>query len=187
MVGYAEYLDAQISTVLSSWNIYTTALAIIVGATVLYPILFSRDPDIHPFLLSRQARVSPVRSQNESALYRCLEVPHGYPLKAGLDIKDNAEPKWKPGRNGTLLDIWQCVKDGDADGRKGKIISSFGTDDTSEHDIDEITGEINIMGQYLVRDSLTRVAICLPNTIELLTALFGMCSLSRRWCMTDLT
>ena len=174
-----ERLDAQITELLSGWSIYTTILAIAVVTWVVYPLLTSKEPDTHPFLLARQSTASPVRQPGESAVFRSLEAPHGYPLKSGLSVKDQDAPKWSSGRDGDLRDVWrQAVRgvvtaDGAETGLRGKISTVLGTEQVVEHDLDCLSKEINAIGQFVREHSGKRVAICLPNSVELLSSIFG--------------
>lgn len=175
-----ERLDAQISELLSGWSIYTTILAVVVVAWIAYPLLTSKEPDIHPFLLARQSTAAPVRQPEQSAVYRSLEAPHGYPLRSGLSVKDRDAPKWASGRDGDLRDVWrQAVRgvvtaDGVETGLRGKILTVLGTEQVVEHDLDNLSREINALGQFVREHSGKRVAVCLPNSIELLSSIFGM-------------
>lgn len=174
-----ERLDAQISELLSGWSIYTTVLAIAVVAWIAYPLLTSKEPDTHPFFLGRQSTAAPVRQPRESAVYRSLEAPHGYPLRSGLSVKDRDAPKWSSGRDGDLRDVWrQAVRgvvtaDGQETGLRGKISTVLGTEQVVEHDLDTLSTEINAIGKFIHEHSGKRVAICLPNSVELLSSIFG--------------
>src|SRR6201994_1971806 len=92
--GIAERMDVAIADFLSSWNIWSTILSLALVAFLIYPVLTGRDPDTHPFLLARQAQIAPVRQEGESAVYRAVDIPHGYPLRASLGVKDPGTPKW---------------------------------------------------------------------------------------------
>lgn len=174
-----ERLDAQISELLSSWSIYTTILAFALVAWIAYPLLTSKEPDTHPFLLARQSTASPVRQPRESAVYRSSEAPHGYPLKSGLSVKDPDAPKWSSGRDGDLRDVWRravrgvVTAEGVDTGLRGKILTVLGTEQVVEHDLDNISKEINAVGHFVREHSGKRVAICLPNSVELLSSIFG--------------
>lgn len=174
-----ERLDAQISELLGGWSIYTTILAVAVVAWIAYPLLTSKEPDTHPFLLARQSTASPVRQPGESAIYRSLEAQHGYPLRSGLSVKDRDAPKWSSGRDGDLRDVWrQAVRgvvtaDGVETGLRGKILTVLGTEQVVEHELDNLSKEINALGHFVREHSGKRVAICLPNSIELLSSIFG--------------
>ena len=178
--GLLKQLDNSIDQLFTSWNIYTTVIAIGLVTILLYPIFFTSEPDVHPFLLARQSAASHVRQPGESAIYRSLEVPHGYPLRSGLNVKDENAPKWSSGRDGDLRDVWkQALKgatgtDGKSTGERGRIMSVLGKEEIIEHNLTDVTKEINIVGEYLKKQGCKRVAIHLPNSIELLTAFFGM-------------
>ena len=174
-----ESLDYKIAEVLSEWGILTTLLALVILAFVAYPILYPDEPDTHPLLLARQSSAAPVRNKNESAAYRSPEVPYGYPLKTGLNVKDPGAPRWASGKDGDVRDIWREVQRGrsqDADGKPitaGSIMTVLGKE-VVEHNIADITKEINIFGKHLADSGVKRVAIYLPNSVEYLTTIFGM-------------
>nr|OQO18861.1 hypothetical protein B0A51_14527 [Rachicladosporium sp. CCFEE 5018] len=176
-----ERLDQQISEAFSQWNLLTTLLALAIAGFIAYPFLFSEEPDTHPLLLARQSVASPVRRKSESAVYRAPEIPHGYPLKSGLNVRDEGEPKWKSGRDGDLRDIWREVMRGgktDADGKEvpaGLIMSVFGKDEPEEHDLEQLNWQIDVMGRWLSgrKGACKRVATYLPNSVEYLIAIFA--------------
>jgi hypothetical protein len=174
-----ERLDTLVADVLADWNIYTTVVAGVVVAFAVYSVISSRDPDVHPFLLARQSTASPIRQQGESATYRCLETPHGLPLRFGLNVKDPGAPKWTGGRRGDLRDIWKTAvrgplnEDGTISGKQGKIYTVLGKK-AIEHSLDQVTQEINVIGRHLRSADAKTVAICLTDSIELLAAIFGI-------------
>lgn len=172
MASLTEELDAQIAAFFSSWNIYTTILALAIGGLVVYSVLLQDEPDTHPFLLARQARASNVRLPRESAIYRALDTPHGYPLRSGLNVKDAGASKWSAGRDGDLRDVWRATVQGGEDGAKGLILTVQGKEAAVEHDHGQITSQINTVGRHL-QESGSRVAIYLPNGIEFLVTVFG--------------
>jgi hypothetical protein len=173
MANAIERVDQQLSLLLADWGVLTTLLALVIAAFVAYPILYPSEPDTHPLLLARQSSVSPVRSKNESALYRSPEVPHGYPLKTGLNVKDEGAARWSPGKNGDMRDIWRVVRRGGENGEKGLIMTVLGKEEIIEHDIEELSKEIEIIGMHLKAKGVKSVAIYLPNSIEFLLAISG--------------
>ena len=178
--GIAERLDVAIAEFFSSWNIWTTILSLALVAFLVYPLLTSQDPDTHPFLLARQAQIAPIRQQGESAVYRAVDIPHGYPLRASLGVKDPGTPKWSSGRPGDLRDVWRTAvrgavnEEGNPTGQKGKIVTILGREKVIEHQFDDLTLGINVIGQYVKRNNGQSVAVCLSNSTELLSAIFGM-------------
>ncbi|KAJ5044343.1 hypothetical protein NUH16_001144 [Penicillium rubens] len=172
-----EKLDALVADVLADWNIYTTVVAGVVLAFAVYSVISSRDPDIHPFLLARQSTAAPIRQQGESATYRCLETPHGLPLRFGLNVKDPGAPKWTGGRRGDLRDIWKTAvrgalnEDGTLSGKQGKIYTVLGRK-AIEHSFGQVTQEINVIGHHLQNAGAKTVAVCLTDSIELLATIF---------------
>ncbi|PSK36594.1 hypothetical protein B9Z65_1777 [Elsinoe australis] len=172
MASLVEQIDAQIAAFFSSWNLYTTALAITLAGFVLYPLIFAEEPDTHPLLLARQARPSPVRQPKESAVYRSMEASHGYPLRSGLNVQDPGAPRWAAGRDGDVRDIWRSAVAGGQNGEKGLIMTVYGKGAPEEHAFDDISKDINVIGQHL-RKSGNKVAIYLPNCIEYLSTILA--------------
>ena len=181
----AERLDAAIAEFFSSWNIYSTLLVLLLVVFLTYPLLTGREPDTHPFLLARQAQIAPIRHSGESAVYRAIDMPHGYPLRAGLGVKDPGAPRWSSGRPGDLRDIWRVAvrgavkEDGTPTGEKGKILTILGSEKVVDHQFEDLTLGINAIGQYVKRNNGQNVAVCLSNSVEMLSAIFGMSSSSR--------
>ena len=172
MASLSEQLDAQIASFFSSWNTYTTVLAVVLAAFVVYPLVFFEEPDTHPLLLARQARPAPVRQPGESAVYRSIESAYGYPLRSGLNVKDADSPKWAMGRDGDLRDIWRSTVAGGAEGEKGIIMTVSGKEAAEEHDLDDISKSINAIGMHLQKHG-KKAAIYLPNCVEYLSTVFG--------------
>lgn len=175
----AERLDAAIAEFFSTWDGYTTLLVVVLAGLLIYPLLTSREPDTHPFLLARQSQIAPIRHSGESAVYRAIDIPHGYPLRAGLGVKDPGAARWSSGRPGDLRDIWRTAvrgavkEDGTPTGEKGKLSTVLGRDQVVQHQFDDLTLGINVIGQYVKRNNGQNVAVCLSNSTELLSAIFG--------------
>lgn len=171
-------LDAVIADILADWNIYSTLIATAIVASITFSILGSKDSDIHPFLLARQSTESPVRHPGESAAYRSLETPYGFPLRNGLNVRDPGTPKWSAGRRGDLRDIWKTAvrgatnEDGSPSGKQSKIYTVLGRK-AIEHSLLSITQEINVIGHNLQSAQVKTVAICLTDSVELLATIFG--------------
>ena len=199
-----QQLDSQLDTLFADWNIYTTLICLLLGAYLIYPLFLYTEPDTHPMLLARQSSNSYVRQPGESAIYRSLETPHGYPLKSGLNVKDPGAPKWTAGRDGDLKDIWAQVLKGPVDpegnstGAPGKIVAVLGQEEVIEHQALEITKDINSLGQYLRSHEAHRVAVYLPNSVAFIVSFFGTTSWTRSnrvtngsnscdslWCHSD--
>ncbi|BCS28808.1 uncharacterized protein APUU_70378S [Aspergillus puulaauensis] len=172
-----EQLDGLLSDVLADWNVYTSLIAGAIVTLAVVSFVTSKDPEIHPFLLARQSTAFPVRQPGESAAYRSLETPHGFPLRAGLNVKDPGAPKWTSGRNGDLRDIWKAalrgkVEENGSSGKLGKIFTVLGRQ-AIEHSLDQITAEINVIGRRLQSANTKVVAVCLTDSVELLASIFA--------------
>lgn len=192
MADFVASLDQQLEQLFTAWNLWTTLLVLALLAITIYPLLFTQEPDTHPLLLSRQANISAVRQPNESALYRSLEIPHGLPLRAGLNVKDIGATKWSAGRDGDLRDVWRRVitgplsDEGQPTGSK-TAISTIRGKDTEKHDLGTLSAQINVIGNYIKQQGATCVAIYLPNSVELLLAVFGVSISSPQAARTRLT
>ena len=175
-----QQVDSQLEQILAGWNIYTTIICLIFGIYLIYPLFYYADPDIHPLLLALQSSASPVRQPGESSTFRSLETPYGYPLKTGLNVKDPGAPKWTSGKDGDLRDVWKRAVSGPVDidgkptGEPGKVFSVLGKEEVVEHSFAKLSGEINAIGQHVKVHGQGRVAIYLPNSVELIVSLFGI-------------
>ena len=174
----AAKIDAALTDILADWNIYTTVIAGAIAAFILISFLSSKDPDIHPYLLARQASSSRVRHPGESATYRSLETPQDFPLRSGLNVKDADAPKWTSGRRGDLRDIWKVAirgalgENGTPSGKKGKIFTVLGRN-VMERSLEDVTQEINVIGKFIQDTKAETVAVSLTDSVELLAAIFG--------------
>lgn len=180
-----QQLDAQLEQLFAGWNIYTTVLCIGIVTYLIYPIFFIQDPDTHPFLLARQSSPYFVRQPGESAVYRSLETPHGYPLKSGLNVKDPGAPRWASGKDGDLRDIWRKAvlgptgDDGKSTGNPADILTVLGNERVVNHKLEDVSKEVNAVGEYLTQHAANRVALYLPNSTEFLVTLFGKLARAR--------
>jgi hypothetical protein len=128
--------DQGLTGLFGQWNMYSTALATLLAVVFTFGVVTSRDPDIHPMALARQAWASNVRQEGESALYRSAILRDGE-LHTGLDVKEPGASKWSRGKDGDLRDVWRRVvagKDGEGKGM-GRILTVFGVENVVEHRI----------------------------------------------------
>lgn len=179
MSTWMQNADAFIAEALKSWNTYSSVLVVLLTALIVYPVFFTSEPDTHPLLLARQAIPAAIRKKGESAPYRASEIPHGYPLRSGLNVKDAAAPRWTGGKDGDLRDIWREVARAGGVGPEGReiprglIMRVFGKDVT-EYEIEDLSKEINVLGKHFQESGVKKLAIYLANDIEYLLAIFGM-------------
>lgn len=177
--SFIQQLDQGLEKLLADWSIFTTIISVSLVAYLLYPVFFRRDPDTYPLLLSRQSNFSPVRQPGESAIYRAPDIPYGYPLRSGLNVKDPGVPKWQSGRDGDIRDVWkQAIKgpvdsEGNPSGVPGKIVTILGKEAVVELGFVKLTKELNAVGKHVKNKSGSRVAIYLPNSAEFIVTLFG--------------
>lgn len=182
-LSVAESLDALIASFFASHNPITYLLLGIITVTLVYPLFTSSDPDIHPFLLARQSSAAPIRNSGESPVYRALDVPHGYPLRASLGVKDPGAPKWTAGRQGDLRDVLARAVRGplkeDGSGydaaKVGKLITLLGKDKSVSTEMDDFMRIVNAIGGFAKGrvQGEGKVAVCLDNSVELLAAVLG--------------
>jgi hypothetical protein len=185
--------DEGVTGLFGQWNVYSTVLVTLLIGAVTYHLSTRTEPDTHPMLLARQAQGSPVRQEGESPVYRSRSAPHGMPLNPGLDVRDPGMSKWAKGRDGDLRDIWRRAVGGvpeseapsgpavapasavpkPAVGARGRILTSFGTDSVVETSLEDVTRQINLIGQHILDQGGARVAIYLPNSVEFLASLFA--------------
>ncbi|KAL7625374.1 hypothetical protein AAE478_004591 [Parahypoxylon ruwenzoriense] len=169
--------DEGLSSFLSQWNGYSTAIATLFVLIITYSIMNRVDPDIHPMLLARQASGSSVRQEGESPVYRGNSAPHGMPLNSGLNVKDPSASKWAQGRDGDLRDIWRRAVSGtpeeDGPTGRGRILTVLGSEKVLEHDLNDITRQINLIGRHIASQGGSKVAIYLPNSVEFIATLFA--------------
>jgi hypothetical protein len=132
-MGLLESIDAGLTGFVGQWNGYSTTLVTLFIVLVTYRITSSREPDVHPLLLARQAGASAVRNEGESAVYRSQAAPHSMPLNSGLDVKDPGASRWARGRNGDLRDVWRKAASGDDQAKKGKLFTVLGSENVIEH------------------------------------------------------
>ncbi|KAI9721668.1 MAG: hypothetical protein M1828_005036 [Chrysothrix sp. TS-e1954] len=179
MAGIIERLDSQLEKLFGGWNLWTSCLAVALVVLVIYPVVFSIDPDTHPLLLSRQAHAAPVREPGESAVYRSIETPHGFPLRSGLNVKEPGASRWSAGRDGDLRDVWSRVAggalsdEGQPTGKKGSIMTVYGREDLEKHDLEDLSRQINILGEHIKQKGAKLVAVYLPNSVETLVSIFA--------------
>ncbi|CAN8095849.1 unnamed protein product [Discula destructiva] len=170
-------LDQGVTGLFYQWNGWSTAIVTTLVVALTYSIYSRTDPDTHPLLLARQAQASPVRFPGESSVYRSHSAPHGMPLNTGLNVKDPGASKWSRGRDGDIRDVWRQAVNGTSEpGKpvgKGKILTVLGGDKVVEHSHDDITRQINLIGQHILDQGGARVAIYLPHSVEFMTALFA--------------
>ncbi|KAK4696456.1 hypothetical protein P7C71_g1472, partial [Lecanoromycetidae sp. Uapishka_2] len=180
MAAILQQVDHQLEQMLASWNIYTTVIALVLVTCAVYPLFFDAEPDIHPLLLARQSAASHVRQPGESAVFRSLDVPPGYPLRTGLNVKDPGAPKWTSGRDGDLRDVWKRAVSGPVDsdgkptGEAGKVLTVLGKQEVIEYSFEKLSGEIIAVGQHMRNHGGNRIAVYLPNSVELLVTLFDL-------------
>ncbi|KAH9904679.1 hypothetical protein F4778DRAFT_730336 [Xylariomycetidae sp. FL2044] len=170
-------LDEALSSLVAEWNAWSTGIATVFVLIITYSIMTRVEPDIHPMLLARQASGSAVRQEGESPVYRGHSAPHSLPLNTGLNVKDPGASKWSQGRDGDLRDVWRRAVSGPSEAEaskgKGRILTVLGSQNIIEHKLDDITRQINLVGQHVASQGGNKVAIYLPNSLEFIASLFA--------------
>jgi acyl-CoA synthetase (AMP-forming)/AMP-acid ligase II len=170
-------IDSSLSALLGQWNGYSTGIATALVLILSYHVMSRVEPEIHPMLLARQSQAAPVRYEGQSPVYRGNSAPHGMPLNTGLNVKNPGASKWAFGRDGDLRDIWiraiSGPPDGDAAKATGHILTVLGSKKVLEHKLDDVTRAINLVGQHIASQGGTKVAVYLPNSVELIATLFA--------------
>ncbi|KAI0403177.1 hypothetical protein F4802DRAFT_599322 [Xylaria palmicola] len=170
-------LDDGLSSLVGQWNIYSTGIVTLLVILATYAVTSRVEPEIHPMLLARQGHGSPVRQEGESPIYRSNAAPHSMPLNSGLNVKEPGASKWAQGRDGDLRDIWRKAVAGPSEGEgakgNGRFLTVLGTERVLEHKLDDITRQINLIGQYVSSQGGSKVAIYLPNSVEYIATLFA--------------
>lgn len=171
-------LDEGVTGLFAQWNLYSSIIVALFAGLLTYQVATRTDPDVHPYLLARQASGSPVRNEGESPVYRSQSAPHGMPLNTGLNVREPGASKWSRGRDGDLRDIWWQAVSGPKEttgGRRivGTIFTILGAENITEHHVDDLTRQINLIGQHILDQGGNRVAIYLPNSVELIVTLFA--------------
>lgn len=101
------------------------------------------------------------------------------PLRTGLAVKPPGAPMYSAGKDGDLRDIWRRVtgeiplERGATSSGTATIVTVYGKEGVSEHDIQGVTKDIAVVGKHLSEHGAKRVAIYLPNSLEFLAALFA--------------
>ena len=94
-------------------------------------------------------------------------------------MKDPGAPRWQSGKDGDLRDVWiralsgPIDNDGKSTGGPGKVCSVLGKEQVIEYNFEKLTAEVIAVGQHLKTHGGSRVALYLPNSVELLVAFFG--------------
>lgn len=108
-----------------------TILLIVLGANwLLSSFLLDFKRDLTGVALSQQSSISSVRKENETAYYRSILVPTGFPLTTGLGLS----LKYKI-RNGNFGDVWNAIMEVS----KGKNIIKF-TGREKSYSLSELNG-----------------------------------------------
>jgi len=110
-------------------------------------------------------------------------------------VKPPGAPPYAGGKDGDLRDVWKRVtgalpleipvvpgqagqKEEAKEVRKGAIFTVLGKEKVIQHDVDSLTKDIVAIGAALKERGSKRVAVYLPNSVELLSIVFGTFPLS---------
>ncbi|EJS43419.1 YHR045W [Saccharomyces arboricola H-6] len=123
-----------------SWSfvlqLLVTVLVIVLGANwLLSSFLLDFKRDLTAVALAQQSSIASVRNEHETAYYRSILVPTGFPLTTGLGLS----LKYKI-RNGNFGDVWNAIMEVS----KGKNTIKLIRDEKSTS-----LGELNGMGKRI--------------------------------------
>ena len=127
-----------------------TVLLIVLGANwLLSSFLLDFKRDLTGVALSQQSSISSVRKENETAYYRSMLVPTGFPLTTGLGLS----LKYKI-RNGNFGDVWNAIMEVS----KGKNTIKF-TGNEKSHSLGELNGMAKRVAQRLSTENFKNIGI----------------------------
>ncbi|KAL2891077.1 long-chain-fatty-acid--CoA ligase [Ceratocystis lukuohia] len=167
---------------IDDWSLSSTLLLIVLFTLCFLSTVWTYDSELHPLQLARQSTRSEVRQPGESALYRAAALGFNGLVK-GLDVVDEGAPKFSKGRDGDLRDVWQRFAKGTDDGKLSTISTVLGLQKTEVHNIDALSRQISYVASHITRNGGARVAVYLPNSVELLLAVFA-CSFASNVTVT---
>ncbi|CAI4063609.1 Dde1p SKDI_08G0900 [Saccharomyces kudriavzevii IFO 1802] len=131
-------------------QLLVTLLVILLGANwLLSSFLLDFKRDLTAVALAQQSSISSVRNENETAYYRSILVPTGFPLTTGLGLS----LKYKI-RNGNFGDVWNAIMEIS----KGKNTIRLIGDD-KRHSLGELNGMAKRLFRKLSADSYKNIGI----------------------------
>lgn len=137
-----------------SWSLAAAAAVVAGIVLLLYNQYALHQKDIHEVALNQQASISPSRKEDETAVYRNNQTPHGLPLLTGLQIRQGFRL-----RNGNLRDIWSVVMDQKNKEARFSFISANGE---IVCDVDNINAVLKRLINYFLSNSCTKIGIAVP-------------------------
>ncbi|KAH3676387.1 hypothetical protein WICMUC_002018 [Wickerhamomyces mucosus] len=120
----------------------------------LYHEYLDSQRDINEIALNQQSNISPTRKEQESAIYRNNQTPHGMPLITGLQIRHGFRL-----RNGNLKDVWSVIF---AQKEKSNRISINDSDAQYSLDINNLNGMIKGIANYFNQEGFEVIGTTLP-------------------------
>lgn len=119
----------------------------------IYSKYLESQKDIHELALNEQSNIAPTRKENETAVYRNNQTPHGLPLLTGLNIRHGFKL-----RNGNLRDIWSVVM-----GYKNiNSVTFFNNGKETKTDIYNLNGAIGQLNEFFKEKDCSTVGIAVP-------------------------
>ncbi|CCH45044.1 putative secreted protein [Wickerhamomyces ciferrii] len=86
------------------WKLVASVVLVLWISSYLYSLYLDSQKDIHELALKEQSNISPTRKEDETAIYRNNQTPHGLPLTTGLQVRHGFKL-----RNGNLRDVWSVI------------------------------------------------------------------------------
>lgn len=83
--------------------IATVAVVLAAGVWILNSFFIDPKRDLHPVALNQQSNAAVVRKEHETAVYRNIVVPPGFPLTTGMGLSLGYKV-----RNGNFGDVWSA-------------------------------------------------------------------------------
>lgn len=137
-----------------------TVLITAIIAYLTYSYFAIKLQEIDPELLNYQSSISETRQENESAVYRSVDAPHGISVTRGLNLRSGYKI-----RDGTLKDVWQSGM------KKNEDCEIIISDKVFK--IAQINRIIHLLGEKIKNDEKIAVYGDLTETPELLLAIWS--------------
>lgn len=103
--------------------------------------------------MNEQSNIAPTRKENETAVYRNNQTPHGLPLLTGLNIRHGFKL-----RNGNLRDIWSVVM-----GQKNiNSVTFYNNGKETKADIYNLNGAFERLNEFFQEKGCSTIGIAVP-------------------------
>ncbi|KKA27735.1 hypothetical protein TD95_001295, partial [Thielaviopsis punctulata] len=167
-----DQLKEWVQDAFDQWSLTSSLLTIFLFGLLLAGTIWAYESELHPMQLARQSMRSEMRHPGQSAIYRAAAQGFNGLVK-GLNVVEDGAPKFSHGRDGDLRDVWRKFAKGNDKGEKSVITTVLGLEKKVTHDVDSLTRQIALIGDHIAKNGGIRVAVYLPNSIELLLTVFA--------------